>query len=584
MKVNDLSILLGGDAGQGIQSTGLGLCQALGKSGLTFFGRQDYRSQVRGGHNFYQIRIGEESTLSHREELDLIIALTAETVTRHVDKLRDSGGVLYPRELELEKQQIGRRDVAVFDFPLKQIAREEGGAEVMTNTAAVGALAGLLGFEIGYLKETIEENFSSKGEEIVKNNIKVAEAGCRYAEDRRGDFSYSLKPPENPDAQMVLDGNQAFALGAIAGGCNFISAYPMTPSTSIFETLIGYSKEFGIVYKQTESELAAINMALGASHVGARSLVSTSGGGFSLMVEGLGLAGMTETPVVIAEVQRPGPSTGLPTRTAQGDLSFVTTASQGEFPRLVLTPGTIEEYFHAGAEAFNLAEKYQTPVIVLADQHLADSVRPIPPSRINMSEIDIDRGKLLSDDQLDNLEDQYLRHQFCEDGISPRAVPHHPNAIYSTTGNEHDQRGKITEDPQIRSGMVEKRMEKLETARQDLLTPHLSGDEEAELLLIGWGSTFGALQETVDLLNENGNQAKLCHLPQTWPFPREEISEEMENADLSVVVEGNHNGQLNQLISQETGYQPQAEVLKYDGRPFTPDYIVKELENLEVVS
>jgi 2-oxoglutarate ferredoxin oxidoreductase subunit alpha len=353
----------------------------------------------------------------------------------------------------------------------------------------------------------------------------------------------------------------------------------MTPSTSIFETLTKYAQEYGVVSKQTESELAAINMALGASHVGARALVSTSGGGFALMAEALSLAGMTETPVVIAEVQRPGPSTGLPTRTEQGDLSFVVNVGHGEFPRLVLTPGTIEEYFQAGARAFNLAERYQTPVIVLADQHLADSLRPIPWEAIDVDNVEIDRGKRLSGEELDQLEN-YKRHELTEDGISPRALPGHPNAVFDTTGNEHDERGKITEDPQMREKMVEKRAQKLEQAGKEVFPLKRYGPGEAEVTFLGWGSSYGAIREATAELNEEGSSANFYHFSQVWPLPEEELKEVFAGSERTVMVEGNNESQLAHLIRSRLGEGPDASILRYDGRPLTPDYILSKLSGL----
>mgnify|MGYP006282080207 CR=1 FL=1 len=295
------------------------------------------------------------------------------------------------------------------------------------------------------------------------------------------------------------------------------------------------------------------------------------------MVEALSLAGMTETPVVIAEVQRPGPSTGLPTRTEQGDLSFVVNAAHGEFPRLVLTPGTIEEAFAAGVESFNLAEKYQSPVIMLSDQHLADSVRTVDPERLDMENAEIDRGKLLTANELDDLSEPYRRYEFTSSGISPRAFPGHENAVYSITGNEHDQTGKITEDPEIRNKMVEKRMQKLEGAKSEVNEPTFSGPSEADLNLLGWGSTYGALQEAMEELNDRGIKCNLCHLSQCWPLPEEELSKWLQSSGTTVVVEGNKGNQLGKLLSQEIGFSPDEKVLKYDGRPFTPEYILENI-------
>ncbi len=581
MVTDDVTIVFGGDAGQGIRSTGLGFIKAIARSGLFPFGRQDYRSRIRGGHNFFEVRVNTDQIYTHTEGIDLLVAITEDTITEHLDEVVEGGGIIYDEDFEIDESEVENRGVNLFPVPLSKIAMEEGGAKIMANTAAIGAVVGLTDFDISYPEEIIEENFALKGDAVVQNNLDVLRAGRDYVESHSYDFEYQLEPGSQKIGRMVINGNQAFAIGAVAAGCNFVSAYPMTPSTSILEWITKHSKELQIVTKQPESELAAINIAIGASHVGARALVTTSGGGFSLMVEALGLAGMTETPLVIAEVQRPGPSTGLPTRTEQGDLLSVVRASQGEFPRIVLTPGTIEQAFEAGARSFNLAERYQLPVIVLSDQHLANSVRAVDGDRISMEDVEIDRGELLASDDLDGLDGTYYRHKFTDSGVSPRALPGHENAVYKTTGNEHDERGDITEDPEIRTKMVEKRMRKLETALdQDLRPPDLYGQAAAEVSLVSWGSTYGAAREAVDRLNDMQVSANCYHLSDSWPLRKEDLSELFEKANKVVLVEGNGTGQMGGLITQETGFSVDQQILKYDGRPFTPEYIIERVQEV----
>lgn len=581
MVTDDMTIVFGGDAGQGIRSTGLGFIKANARSGLFPFGRQDYKSRIRGGHNFFEIRVAREEIYSHTEGIDLLVAITEETVTEHLEEIVAGGGIIYDEGLDVNPEELKNNGVEPYPVPLNRIAMEEGGAKIMANTAAIGAIVGLTGFDLSYIEGIIEENFAVKGDEVVQNNLDVARAGVEYVDSHGYSANYHLEPVPESEERMVINGNQAFALGAVAGGCNFVSAYPMTPSTSILEWITKHSQELSIVTKQPESELAAVNMAIGASHVGARALVTTSGGGFSLMVEALGLAGMTETPLVIAEVSRPGPSTGLPTRTGQGDLMSVVHASQGDFPRIVLTPGTISEAFQAGARSFNLAEKYQTPVITLSDQHLADSIRAVDPGIIDMEGVEIDRGELLTEEELDSLEGTYLRHEFTETGVSPRALPGHENAVYKTTGNEHTEKGDITEDPEIRMKMMDKRAKKAETALEnDIESPIAEGPEDAEISLLCWGSTYGAAKEAIERLPEKGVRANLCHLRDAWPFPAEEVTGFLDGAEKTVLVEGNGSGEMKKLISQETGRVVDHEVLKYDGRPFTPDYIVEKVEEV----
>jgi 2-oxoglutarate ferredoxin oxidoreductase subunit alpha len=305
-------------------------------------------------------------------------------------------------------------------------------------------------------------------------------------------------------------------------------------------------------------------------------MTATSGVGFSLMAEALGLAGMNEVPLVLVEAQRGGPSTGLPTRTEQSDLLFTLNASQGEFPRILLTPGTVEECFECGWRAFNLAETYQTPVIILTDQLLASSLRTVEVKDIDFDSVEIDRGKLLSAEELDALSEPYLRHRFVEDGISPRAVPGHPRAIYATASDEHDEFGHITEDMENRRRMMQKRMKKLETARQDIASPTRYGPHEAPLILIGWGSTYGVLREVVDRL---AGKARLVHFRDLWPFPTEAATEALQGGK-RVVVENNYTGQFRRLLQSETCIQVDHAILRYDGRPFSPEGVLDGLKDL----
>jgi 2-oxoglutarate ferredoxin oxidoreductase subunit alpha len=350
----------------------------------------------------------------------------------------------------------------------------------------------------------------------------------------------------------------------------------MTPATSIIEWMAKHEHEFGVVTKHAEDEIAAVCMAIGANFVGARAMTATSGGGFALMSEALGLAGMNEVPLVLFEAQRGGPSTGLPTRTEQSDLLFLLNASQGEFPRLLLAPGTIEENFEVGWRAFNLAEKYQTPVLVLSDQLLASSVRTIEIDSIEFEKVEIDRGQLLDKEELDELEEPYKRHAFTEDGISPRAVPGHPKAVYATASDEHDEFGHITEDMENRAKMMRKRMTKLETARQDIGPPTRYGPEEAPLVLIGWGSTYGVLRETVDRLD---GQARLVHFCDLWPFPVEAAKDALQGGKL-VVVENNYTAQFKRLLQSETCIEVDHCILRYDGRAFSPEDVLAGLKEV----
>ena len=366
-----------------------------------------------------------------------------------------------------------------------------------------------------------------------------------------------------------------------------MSGYPMTPGSPVLHWMAAHAARYGVVTKHTEDEIAAINMAIGAAHMGARALVPTSGGGFALMVEALGLAGITETPVVIYNAQRPGPSTGLPTRQEQADMLFMLHASQGEFPRFLLAPGTHEECFVAGWRAFNLAEKYQTPALVLSDHYLVVSVRTLELDAANSNRsfdfdaVEFDRGALLSTAELDALEEEYLRYRVTDSGISPRATPGHPKAVYVTTGNEHDERGAISEERENRKAQVEKRQRKLIGMAGEISDPRRYGPQEAESTFVSWGSTYGPLREAVDRMNtKQAGRANLLHFVDLWPFPTEAATAALGSAQQLIAVEGNATAQLTTLIRANTGLAVDDTILRYDGRAFTPEYILAHVKEV----
>lgn len=581
MPKNNMTFTLAGEAGQGVESSGAGFIKALARGGLHVFGLQDYMSRIRGGHNFFQIRVAEHPLYSHTDELHLLLALNPKAVERHRDQVGEGGGIIYDERFRIEGAELEARGIKAFPIPLVKIAQEEG-SKVMANTAALGAAAGVTEYGLKQINGVIRDNFARKGDAVVTANLKVAGRAYEFARDRYAeDFDFRLEPVETPP-RMVINGNQALCLGALAAGCRFVSAYPMTPASSILEWMTAHATQYGIVTKQTEDEIAAIGMAIGAAHVGARAMTATSGGGFSLMVEALGLAGMTETPLVIVEVQRPGPSTGMPTRTEQGDLLSVLHASQGEFPRIVLAPGTVEECFQTGARAFNLAEKYQCPVIILSDNFLANSLRSLEKETFDLAGVEIDRGDTLTEEQLDQMPNGYQRYAVTESGISPRALPGHPNAVYIASSDEHDESGHFEdEDPENRVRMVRKRLRKLETALLEMNRPTRYGPADAEITLVCWGSTYGPLREAVDRLNGNGTRANLLHFVDIWPFPEKKVAPLVESARYLVSVENNATGQFAQLLQARTGRQVDGMILRFDGRAFSPDYILARLEEVK---
>jgi 2-oxoglutarate ferredoxin oxidoreductase subunit alpha len=574
--INNMTFKIAGAAGQGVESSGAGFAQALANGGLHLFGLQDYMSRIRGGLNFFQVRVDEKPLYTHEDAVQILLPLNIEGLEAYQDEVVKGGGIIYDADFKVDKRTVARGGRKAMPVPLVEIAKEHG-ERVMANTAALGAAAGVVEYSFERLADVIRKNFKRKGPEVVAANLRVARAAYLYAQEQyAADFEWKLEQVPGAPKRMVLSGGAAFAMGALAGGCRFISAYPMTPATSIIEWLAKHEREYGVVTKHAEDEIAAINMAIGANFVGARAMTATSGGGFSLMVEALGLAGLCEVPLVVYEAQRGGPSTGLPTRTEQSDLLFVLHASQGEFPRLILAPGTIEECFDCGWRAFNLAEKYQTPVIVLSDHLLASSLRTVEIDAIDFDAVEIDRGKLLSEEELHRLEEPYKRHQFAKDGISPRALPGHPNAVWATASDEHDEFGHITEDMLNRRAMMEKRMQKLETARKEIAPPTRYGPSEAPLILVGWGSTYGVLREVVDRLDGGG---RLVHFRDLWPFPAEAAADALHGGKL-VTVENNYTGQFKRLLQGETCIQVDHSIARYDGRAFSPEDVLKGLKEV----
>lgn len=576
---DELSVRIGGDAGQGVESSGAGFCKALARSGLHVFAAQDYRSRIRGGHNFYQIRASDEPVHAKSDPPQLLLALTPQTVDAHKGQLAPGAGVLYEESFGVDAEELAASGLSPMPMPLMEIAAGHG-SRVMMNTAGMAALAAVADFPLEFVASVVRDNFARKGEEVVAANLDVAAEAYGYARERYGDFPHRM-PEGDGRRRMLMHGNHALALGALAGGCRFVAAYPMTPGTSIFEYLASVAAGCGVVTKHAEDEIAAVCMAIGAAHVGARAMTPTSGGGFSLMVEALGLAGMAEIPLVVVNVQRGGPSTGLPTRTEQSDLLFVLHASQGEFPRIVLAPGTIEECFEAGWRSFNLAEKYQCPVIVLSDLYLAGSLRTVEPEALDFASVPIERGALLSGDDLDGLSDGYRRFAITKSGVSPRAVPGHPAAVYPVVSDEHTEEGHITEEIHNRVRMMRKRMRKEQTAlAEDIRPPVYSGPERPGATLVCWGSTHGASLEAADLLRSAGRSVGVLHFRDLWPFPEEAAEESLEAAGITIGVEQNYTGQLGKLIRMATGRRLDGYVLSYDGRPYSPREISAAVERV----
>lgn len=555
------NILIGGSAGQGIETVSAIFERILKRQGFEVFTIKDYMSRVRGGHNFIQVRFGNEKILSHWEEIDGIIAMNSETVEYHIERLTSKGFIVCDEEISYE-------DSRILKLPLKQVAKNSGNIKAF-GSAALGVVLELLGIGEADIETVINEFFT---DEIRKQNYTAVQEGIKLV-TKRFDIS-----PAGKDSSILINGNEAVALGALAAGCNFYSAYPMTPSTSIMNYLASKMNDMEIVVEQAEDEIAAINMAIGASYAGARSMTGTSGGGFSLMVEGLGLSGMLEVPLVIAEVQRPGPTTGFPTRTEQSDLKFVISASQGEFPRMVIALRNAENAFYQTIRAFSLADKYQIPVILLSDQFLADAAVTIKP---------FDLDKIKNDGYIGSYEYEenkpYRRYEFTEAGISPRLIPGNlPGVTVLVDSDEHDESGHITESAAVRNQMVLKRMKKLELLKKELQEPIFIGEEDCEVLILAWGSVMGPAAEAINMLNKNMNK-KYGGLifGDIWPLPTKTLLEKAGKAKEIINVEQNATGQLASIVSETTGIFCTSSILKFDGRPISSQYIFGKVKEEE---
>ena len=456
----DYSIKIGGEAGQGIQTIGDALGRVFTRSGYHVFSHQDYESRIRGGHNFYQIRISDHPLAASRDKIDILVALDQASITSHEHELTSNGRIIY----DASTLKLKNEGPAFLEIAFEKLAMEQGGDKIMANTVATGAVLGMLGIGLDIFLELIAVMFKNKGDHIVLANKNAAQAGYEYARQHCDKCTFAVATDEIKQ-RMLVGGIESIALGALASGCKFYSAYPMTPSTGIMNYLASKEDEFGVIVEQAEDEIAAINMALGASYAGARAMTGTSGGGFALMVEGLSLAGMTETPIVIAMGQRPGPATGFPTRTEQGDLEFLLSAGHGEFPRVIFAPGTPRQAFYLTNKAFDIAEKYQIPVFILFDTYLADSQWTF--DSFDLSSLQYHDYRLRGD-AFKNLND-YKRYAFSESGVSPLAVPGDAGHVVVVDSDEHDEEGHPVEDAATRIRMVEKRLfKKLPLIRSEI--------------------------------------------------------------------------------------------------------------------
>lgn len=561
----DVTIKIGGEAGQGIQTVGHLLALTCQQAGLYVMGINDFESRIRGGHNSFQIRISDKLVRAPHHRVNILVAMDRNTLQLHRDQVLPEGLII------TNDEQTGRSGSTLF-MPIFELAKKAGSL-ITANTVAAGSTLALLGAPFELFEEVLKKQFKGKSNKITEQNIVAANLG--YEAVSEVDFSYSFDWAAADKKGMLIEGSQALALGALAGDCRFASFYPMSPATSIMLHLASWQDRFPLVVEQAEDEIAAVNMIIGASFAGVRSITATSGGGFCLMTEGLGLAGITETPIVIINAQRPGPATGLATRTAQGDLQFVIQAAQDDSPRFVFAPGSPEEAYETTARALSLAEKYQCPAIILVDQFFNDSVYIID-NKLSAPE-SIER--FIADSSSIKEDEEYRRYALTESGISPMALPCKGRALVMTSGNEHSEDGHLSESIDDRNNMVDKRARKQAGMLSEMRAPK-AYHHEADTLLAGWGSTSGIIQEAVDLLRADGVDAGCVHFCDLWPFPSKTAHQMLSKAVNLFVVEQNSTGQFAQLLRQETGLTPSGKILKYDGRPFYPSEVFSCAKNL----
>lgn len=559
MPTFDRTIIIAGAAGQGLVTVGELLSKILTRAGYEVLATQYYMSRIRGGHNSFRIRISDMPQYASADECDILFAFDQDAVAQHFEMLHEGGTVILSDKLNAMNKQC-------VSIPFETLASKP----LYENVVALGVLCALLGLDRSLPEQLLSERFSPKGEKVVEDNIATLTDAYDWS------LRFTDKCPQLPKMHLhperiLINGNTSIALGAMAAGVKFCAFYPMTPGSSVAQTLINHSQEMGVVVEQVEDEIAALNMALGASYAGAPSLVPTSGGGFALMTEGMSLAGIMEQPIVVVVAQRPGPATGMPTRTEQGDLLFTMFGGHGEFPRIILAPSTVAECFEMGHRAIRCAEKYQTPVILLTDQFLADGLQSLETYDMH------DLPEVVRPDYSDTRPEGYKRYLLTNNGISPRRIPGRGKSIVMADSHTHNERGNITEDMQLRNAMVEKMLLKEACIRKDVLPPRYLGNKDADKLLICWGSVEGAVLEAAENMTERGENVAVLSFSQVWPLDVAQFMPYLQNAKERVCIEGNSNAQFAWLLKGLTCVPIEKIVSRYDGRPLTAGYIIRKM-------
>ncbi len=570
---------IGGEAGFGIMGSGVMFAKVFTRKGYYAHVYSEYPSLIRGGHNTTQVRISDRKVESPRKKVDLVVALNKFAVIAHAKEITEKGGIIYdPEHVDLKDVEIPEY-VQKYEIPLLKLAKEAGGDMLMRNTVAMGATLALIGYPIEVLENLISETFKRKGEEIVNINVNAARKGYEYVKEnfKVEEFPHQIEVKEGKP-KYVLTGNEAIGAGAIQAGLKLYCAYPMTPASSILHYVAKHEYDADVVVKHTEDEIAAINMAIGGMFAGVRSMTATSGGGFALMTEAVGLAALSETPLVVAVAQRVGPSTGMPTWTEQADLKFVLNASQGDFLRVILAPGDMAEAYELTQIAFNLAEKYQLPVFIMSDKFLSESYSAEDPEKFK--KIPVERGKLIKED-MEPLppREKFKRYAFTEDGISPRPIPGVRGGEHVGTSYEHRENSFSTEHFETRVKMVEKRNKKIELLAKELKGPTEYGDPNAEVVLVCWGSMKPVVFEAVDKLNEKGVKVKALHFSYVYPLPEKGI-QQLKAAKKIIDVENNSSAQFAGILREFGGVNVDAKILRFDGRPLFAEEVAEHVEKI----
>jgi 2-oxoglutarate ferredoxin oxidoreductase subunit alpha len=579
----DFAIGIGGENGQGIASTGDILARIFARRGLHVNAYNAYQSIIRGGHTFLTIRAGDGPVRSMGDKHDVLIPLNQDSMDRHLRLMKAGSSVVF--DADKLKPGTVAPGVQLCAMPMKQIC---GANKLAANTAALGAVLQMLGIEPEPLETVIARQFKKKGDAVVAENVGIARGGYDYAAQNFKPLAFRAPKLDKPKA--IVTGNQATAMGGVAAGVKFYAAYPMSPSTGVLMWMASHARQLGIMVRQVEDEIGVMNMVIGAAHAGCRAMCATSGGGFALMSEAVGMAGMIETPVVCVDVQRAGPATGVPTKTEQGDLWQLLGAGQGDYPRILVAPSSQLDLFHTIPELFNLVDKYQCPGLVLADLLISEGTASVDPAdldfnpKIHRGEIILPNGNGESDNPFGGYNDNaYLRYRNTASGISPRAVPGVPGHIHIAATDEHDEDGTLISDeftnPIKRRMMVEKRARKMQTVLANIAPPKLFGPAGAVVTLVGWGSTHGVIQEAIEkLAADEGIVAN--HLQVKWivPFHSEEITRILSASKRVIIVENNYSGQFARYLRSETGFDAHGHIRKYDGEPFRPHHIVDSVK------